>query len=214
MPSLRILLVDDHPLFRKGMRSLLETAPDMEVAGEAASGQEAVDLTADLKPDVILMDLQMGEGGWLAATRRILESRPGSNVLVLTMFHDDESVFAAMRAGARGYLLKEADEEEVLRAIRAAAGGEAIFSPGIAARLMDYFSSARRALPRETFPELTEREREVLARISRGEANSEIAAALGISLKTVRNHVSNIYGKLQVVDRAQAALRGREAGLG
>jgi DNA-binding NarL/FixJ family response regulator len=213
MTAVRTLLVDDHPLFRKGMRALLETVGDIEVIAEAASAGEAVELASELKPDVILMDLQIPEGGGLAATRRIAQDQPDARVLVLTMFDDDESVFAAMRAGARGYLLKEADEDEVIRAIRAVAEGEAIFSSAIATRLIDYFSAAQAIVPKERFPELTDREREILTLISRGLSNSLIAEQLGISLKTVRNHVSNVYSKLQVVDRAQAALRARDAGL-
>jgi len=159
------------------------------------------------------MDLQMPDGGGLTATRRLAQDLPEARVLVLTMFDDDESVFAAMRAGARGYLMKEADEDEVLRAIRAVAEGEAIFSAPIATRLIDYFSAAQAVVPKQRFPQLTDREREILALISHGETNAQIAERLGISLKTVRNHVSNIYNKLQVVDRAQAALRARDAGL-
>jgi DNA-binding NarL/FixJ family response regulator len=214
MTALRILLADDHPLFRKGMRSLLESVGDMEVVAEAATGNEAIERTLELRPDVVLMDLQMPDGGGLTALRQIARSQPESSVLVLTMFDDDESVFAAMRAGARGYLLKDSEETDVVRAIRAVAGGEAIFGPAIASRLMDYFATARGAIPKESFPELTDRELEILTLISRGDSNAEIADELHLSLKTVRNHVSNIYNKLQVVDRAQAALRGREAGLG
>jgi DNA-binding NarL/FixJ family response regulator len=211
---LRILIADDHPLFRKGMRTLLESLPDMEVVGEAATGEEAVERAVALQPDVVLMDLQMPAGGGLAATRQIVKASPHIRILVVTLFEDDDSIFAALRAGARGYMLKDSDEEEMLRAIRAVGDGEAIFSSAIATRLRDYFASSRRVIPEEVFPELTEREREILDRIARGETNYQIAEQLSISLKTVRNHVSNIYSKLQVADRAQAVIRAREAGMG
>jgi len=213
MTTLRVLIADDHPLFRKGMRTLLDSMPDIEVAGEATSGAEAVEKGLALKPDLILMDLQMPEGGGLEATRRITASNPQIHILVVTLFEDDDSVFAALRAGARGYILKDADEEEMMRAIRAIGKGEAIFSPAIAARLMDYFAGTQKNAEPEIFPELTDREREILQLIARGESNAKIAEQLSISLKTVRNHVSNIYNKLQVADRAQAAIRAREAGL-
>jgi DNA-binding NarL/FixJ family response regulator len=212
MIPLHILIVDDHPLFRKGMRTLLDSMPDIEVVGEATSGQEAVEKGLALKPDLVLMDLQMPNGGGLEATRRFTESDSHIHILVVTLFEDDDSVFAALRAGARGYILKDADEEEMMRAIRAIGKGEAIFSPAIAARLVDYFAGPR-AASSEIFPELTDREREILQLIARGQSNAAIAEQLSISLKTVRNHVSNIYNKLQVADRAQAAIRAREAGL-
>jgi DNA-binding NarL/FixJ family response regulator len=211
---LRILIADDHPLFRKGMRTLLESLPDMEVVGEAATGEEAVERAVALQPDVVLMDLQMPAGGGLTATRQIAKASPHIRILVVTLFEDDDSIFAALQAGARGYMLKDSDEEEMLRAIRAVGDGEAIFSSAIATRLRDYFASSRRVIPEEVFPELTEREREVLDRIARGETNRQIAEQLSISLKTVRNHVSNIFSKLQVADRAQAVIRAREAGMG
>jgi DNA-binding NarL/FixJ family response regulator len=214
METTRVLIADDHQLFRDGLKALLLTAPDMEVVGEAASGEEAVRLAAETQPHVILMDLQMPELDGIEATRQVVEARPQINVLVVTMFEDDQSVFAAMRAGARGYVLKGAKHDEMLRAIRAAGSGEAIFSPTIAAKMMDFFSASRRVVPAEVFPELTEREREVLELMARGETNAEIAQALTISIKTVRNHVSNIFSKLQVADRAQAVIRAREAGLG
>jgi DNA-binding NarL/FixJ family response regulator len=213
MEPLRILIADDHPLFRKGMRSLLETMPEVEVVGEAATGQQAVDLAAGLQPDVILMDLQMPEGSGLAATRAISQASPHTRILVVTLFEDDDSVFAALRAGARGYILKDAEESEMKRAIQAVGRGEAIFSPSIATRVIDFFSASRGAIPDEVFPELTGREREILSLIARGETNAAIAEQLSIALKTVRNHVSNIYSKLQVADRAQAVIRAREAGL-
>jgi DNA-binding NarL/FixJ family response regulator len=214
MEPLHILIADDHPLFRKGMRTILESLPDFKVVGEAATGQEAIDLAESLQPDLVLMDLQMPDGGGLAATRQITATSPHIQILVVTLFEDDDSVFAALQAGARGYILKDAQEAEMLRAIRAVGSGEAIFSPAIAARLMNYFTTSRAAIPKEVFPELTPREREILNLIANGASNATIAERLAISLKTVRNHVANIYSKLQVADRAQAAIRAREAGLG
>ena len=214
MESLRILIADDHPLFRKGMRALLSTLPDLEVIGEATTGEEVVALAEALQPDVILMDLQMPGGNGIAATRHILETSPHIRILVITLFEDDESVFTALRAGARGYVLKDTDEQEMLRAIRAVGGGEAIFSPAIATRLIDFFAGPRPTAFKEVFPDLTGREREILNLIAQGLSNADIAARLVLSLKTVRNHVSNIFSKLQVADRAQAIVRARSAGLG
>jgi len=214
MDKIRILIADDHPLFRKGMRAMLEALPGMEVVGEAATGEEATTLASDLAPDVIVMDLQMPGGSGIAATRTILNASPHIRILIVTLFDDSESVFTALRAGARGYILKDTDASEMARAIQAISRGEAIFSPAIANRLMDYFSAPQPALPKELFPMLTEREREILGLIARGEANPEIAARLSLSVKTVHNYVSNIFSKLQVADRAQAIIRAREAGLG
>ena len=219
MDTIRVLIADDHQLFRDGLRALLLSAPDMEVVGEAASGAEAVRLAAETEPHVILMDVQMPDGDGIAATRRITAVNPQIGVLMVTMFEDDQSVFAAMRAGARGYVLKGARHEEMLRAIRAVASGEAIFSPAIAARMIDFFASSHKITQpasnaADNLAELTEREREILAFIAQGSTNTEIAESLTISVKTVRNHVSNIFNKLQVADRAQAALRARDAGLG
>ena len=211
---LRILLVDDHPLVRNGLRALLSSVTDMMVVGEAASGEEAITQTTELQPDIILMDLNMPGLNGIEATRRIVQAHPHIGILVLTMLEDDASVFAAMRAGARGYLLKGADQADVLRAINAAARGEAIFSPPIARRLMQYFANMQPILPQAAFPDLTEREREILGLIALGKSNAEIAEALVLSPKTVSNYVSNIFSKLQVVDRAQAVLRARQAGLG
>lgn len=213
MTLLQVLIVDDHPLFRKGMRTLLDSMPDTAVAGEATNGREAVAKAVELQPDIILMDLQMPGGSGLEAIRYLTSEDPNAGILVVTLFEDDESVFAALKAGARGYVLKDADEEEMMRAIRAVGDGEAIFSPAVAARLMDFFSSGSTAADAEVFPDLTDREREVLTLIARGYSNARIAEELTISLKTVRNHASNIYNKLQVADRAQAALRARDAGL-
>jgi DNA-binding NarL/FixJ family response regulator len=210
----RTLIADDHPHFRDGLRALLLSAPDVEVVGEARDGEEAIRLAARLQPDVILMDLNMPGTGGIEATRRILHTSPHISVLVVSMYEDDDSVFAALKAGARGYLLKGALKAEILRAIRAVTSGEAIFGPAIARRLMQYFSTPRQDVPREAFPELTDREREILELIARHETNPEIARRLHLSQKTVRNHVSNIFTKLQVADRAQAIVRARKAGLG
>ena len=213
MEPLRVLIADDHLLFRDGLRALLKAAPDTELVGEATTGEEAVALAAELQPDVVLMDIQMPGGNGIEATRRIVHDSPHVRVLMVTMYEDDNSVFMAMRAGARGYLLKGAKYDEVLRAIRAVGAGEAIFSPAIAARLIDYFATIRPAAPPQVFPELSDREREILALIAQGHKNAEIAERLYLSPKTVRNHVTNILDKLQVADRAQAIIRAREAGL-
>ncbi len=195
------------------MISLLSSVPEFEVVGEAATGEEAVALARELEPDVILMDIKMPGMNGIEATREILGKNPQVGILVVTMLEDDDSVFAAMRAGALGYMLKGAEQAEVLRAIRAVANGEAIFGPGIARRVMGFFSSPRPVAP-QAFPELTEREEEILTLIARGRSNAEISEKLFLSLKTVQNHVSNIFRKLQVADRTQAAIRAREAGLG
>jgi DNA-binding NarL/FixJ family response regulator len=212
---LRVLIADDHPFFRDGLRVLLQATPDTELVGEAQSGEEAIALAAELKPGVILMDLRMPGTGGIEATREILSRSPDTGILVVTMVEDDDSVFAAMRAGARGYLLKGADRDEMLAAIRAVGHGEAVFGPGIARRLIRYFDTPRAPqASREAFPELTDREREILDLVAAGRNNHEIAEGLYLSLKTVRNYVSNIFTKLQVADRAQAIVRAREAGLG
>lgn len=214
MDPLRILIVDDHPLFRKGMRTLLESIEGIEVVGEGTSGDEAMAMAESLQPDVILMDLQMPGVSGLTAIREIVKTSPHIRILVVSLFSDDDSVFAAMRAGARGYILKDTEEEEMMRAIHAVGGGEAIFSPAIAKRMMNYFYSIRTKIPKEIFPELTDRERDILELIAHGDPNVDIAKHLNISLKTVRNYVSNIYSKLQVADRAQVVIKAREAGLG
>jgi DNA-binding NarL/FixJ family response regulator len=210
---MRVLIVDDHPLFRDGLRGLLESVGDLEVAGEAGSGEEAIALAGALQPDVVLMDLNMPPPDGIEATRRIVADSPRANVLVVTMYEDDESVFAALRAGARGYVLKGASQAETLRAIRAVGNGEAIFGPSIASRVMRYFACPQPAATASLFPELTQRETEILRLIAQGRTNEDIAERLVLSLKTVRNHVSNICGKLQVADRAQAVIRARDAGL-
>ena len=211
---MRILLAEDHPLFRKGMISLLSSVPDFEVVGEATTGEEAIARAAVLQPDVVLMDLQMPGGNGITATREILNTSPHIRVLVVTLFEDDDSVFMALRAGARGYVLKDADEEEMVRAIHAVGRGEAIFSPAVAERVLAYFATPPSAVPPQVFPTLTEREREILNLIAQGHPNPAIAKQLHLSPKTVGNYVSNIFTKLQVADRAQAVIRAREAGLG
>ncbi len=210
---IRVLVVDDHHFYREGVRTMLGAVPGIEVVAEAATGEEVMTLAARTEPNVILMDIKMPGINGIEATRRIVETRPHIGVLVVTMFDDDDSVFAAMRAGARGYLLKDAALNEVVRAIAAVASGEAIFSPAIAQRLMGYFGRARSSPP-PAFPELTDREYEILALIAQRRSNSEIAARLVLSPKTVRNHVSNILNKLQVADRAEAMMAARAAGLG
>jgi DNA-binding NarL/FixJ family response regulator len=209
-PPISVIVADDHPVFRQGLRALLDGVPDIELIGEAADGEGAVALALERKPAVVLMDLRMPGLNGIEATRKINAAEPAVGILVLTMFEDDDSVFAAMRAGARGYLLKGSEQEEVTRAIRSIASGEAIFGPAIAQRLIGYFSSAST----EAFPELTTREREVLELIAQGRNNQAIAEQLVLSLKTVRNHVSNVFNKLQVTDRAGAIVKAREAGMG
>lgn len=211
--TLRILVADDHPLFRDGLRALLASVNDAEVVGEASTGVEVVERALELQPDVVLMDLHMPELNGIDATRQVVEASPHVGVLVLTMVEDDDAVFAALRAGARGYLVKGSSQGEILAAIRAVGSGEAVFGPAIAQRLIEYFSGTP-AGPAQAFPELTQREREVLELIARGESNAAIARELGISQKTVRNHVSNVFTKLRVVDRAQAIVKAREAGIG
>jgi DNA-binding NarL/FixJ family response regulator len=211
---IRALICDDHGPFREGMRALLTQAPDVEVVAEAADGHAAVTLADEHQPDVILMDLQMPGLNGIEATRRVIHTSPHIGVLVVSMFEDDESVFAAVQAGARGYLLKGARKAEVLRAIRSVAAGDVIFGPAIARRVLAYFSAPRSAGPVTGLPELTSREHEVLVLVEQHLSNPEIATRLGLRPKTVRNHISNIFTKLQVTDRTQAILRAREAGIG
>jgi DNA-binding NarL/FixJ family response regulator len=207
----RVVVADDQPLVRDGLRALL-TEPDFEIVGEAAGGAEAVAVVAETSPDVVIMDLQMPEMSGIEATAAVTAANPNVAVLVLTMFEGDDSVFAAMRAGARGYLLKGADHEEVVRAIETVASGGAVFGPTVAARVIDFFAVSP---PKEVVcPELTEREREVLDLIARGMSNREISDHLVVSVKTVANHVSNIFAKLHVADRARAIVKAREVGLG
>jgi len=210
--SVRVLIADDNADFRLGLRAMLEDAENITVVGEASNGHEVLGIADGLSPDIVLMDLQMPVMNGLEATRALVAARPHIGVIVLTMFEDDDSVFASLRAGARGYLLKGSRRSETLRAITSVANGEAIFSPSIGRRMMGFFLAARPAAT--VFPDLTDREREVLSLIAHGKTNGDIAESLGLSLKTVRNHVSNVLAKLQVADRAQAAIRAREAGLG
>ncbi|WP_276356473.1 response regulator [Cohnella caldifontis] len=210
MKPLKIVIVDDHPMFRHGVRTLLSTTPDLQVVGEAGNGEEAVALAESLQPDVMLMDIRMPGMSGMEVTRRIAAKSPAIRILVLTMFEDDASVFTAMRSGAKGYVLKEADKDELLRAIRAVGNGEAIFSPGIAARMIEYFAISRPAASAELFPELSAREREVLYLMTEGLSNAAIASKLDISGKTVANYIANILNKLQVQDREEAMRLARE----
>jgi DNA-binding NarL/FixJ family response regulator len=207
-----VLVVDDHPLFRFGLCAALAQRDDIEVVGEAAGGQAAIAAATGTSPDVVVMDLHLPDLGGVEATRAITNAHPHIGVLVLTMFDDSESVFNAMRAGARGYLLKGAEPDELVRAVQAVARGEAIFGQSIAAQVLRYFNGLNASTV--SFPELTAREREVLELIAAGRNNTQIAQVLSLSGKTVRNHVSIIFGKLRVADRAQAIVRAREAGLG
>ena len=211
---LTVLMADDHVLFRDGLRALLSAAPDLDLVGEAATGEEAIALGANLQPDVILMDLKMPGATGIEATRQILRDSPHIGILMVTMFDEESAVFAAMRAGARGYILKGATHAEMLRAIRAVGAGEAIFSPAIAGRLMEFFAQIRPVTTSSVFPELSEREREILDLLAQGYKNAAIASRLTLTPHTVRNYVSNIISKLQVADRAHAILRAREGGLG
>lgn len=210
---IRVLIVDDHPMFRQGLIAILRSAEDVAVVGEAGDGAEAIELAAQLQPDVVLMDLNMPGIHGIEATREIVRASPHIGVVVVTMTSDDDSVFAAMRAGCRGYLLKGADGGEILRAVRSAGSGEAIFGAPIARRIKAYFDAASpTAFP--AFPELTERERGILDLIAAGRSNTEITRQLVLSPKTVRNHITNIFYKLQVADRNQAIVKARQAGLG
>ena len=211
---IRVLIADDHPLFRGGLRSLLESVADMEVVGEATTGEEAIELARNVAPDVVVMDLNMPGLNGIDATRHILETTDGVHVLVMTMHEDDEAVFGALRAGAHGYQLKGALQAETLRAIRAVGNGEAILGPTIAERLRGYLATPPSSDPADAFPQLTEREIQVLELVAARRTNAEIASKLFLSQKTVRNYVSGILAKLQVADRAEARLVARAAGIG
>jgi DNA-binding NarL/FixJ family response regulator len=207
---LRVIVADDHPLFRQGLKAALDASTGIDVVGEAVDGSGAVALAVELEPDVVLIDIQMPGLNGIDATRAILAARPAARVLVLTMFDNDSSVFAAIRAGARGYILKGSDQQDVERAIRTVAAGEAVFGTAIAGRLSSYFDPNRK----QAFPELTPREHEVLELLARGLDNQSIASDLRLSLKTVRNNVSAVFTKLRVADRAQAIVKAHAAGLG
>ena len=211
---LAVLLADDSDAFRSGLAALLASVDDVALAGEATDGDEAVAAALALQPDVVLMDLNMPGRNGIEATRAIVSAAPHIAVLVLTMYEDDDSVFSAVQAGARGYLVKGARQAELLRALRSVAEGGAVFGPAIARRMVDFFAAAAQAGAAAPFPDLTAREREILDLIARGRANGQIAEQLVLSAKTVRNHVSNIFTKIQVVDRAQAIVKAREAGIG
>ncbi len=208
--TIRVLIADDHPVFRFGMKALLSTEADMKIVGEASNGRETMKLAAELKPDVILMDINMPEVNGIEATRQIVRAHPEIAVLIVTML-DDDSLFSAMRAGARGYLLKGAEGAETLRAIRAAAAGEAIFSPRVAERLVQFFSGPSTTSSKEPFPDLTPREREILDLIAQGLTNNAISERLVLSPKTVRNQVSTIFSKLQVASRGEAIVKARNS---
>jgi len=210
-PPIRILIADDHPVFRFGLKALLTTEPDLEVVGEAPTGKDAVALAIELAPDVILMDINMPDLNGIEATHQIIQSHPNTGILIISMI-DDDTVFSAMRAGARGYMLKGSEGDATVQAIRIVAEGGTIFSPGIAERVIAYFSGGQHKP--DLFPELTDREREILGLIAQGLTNQAIADRLVLSPKTVRNQVSEIYSKLQVVSRGEAVAKARDAGLG
>ncbi len=211
---IRVVVADDHPLIRTGVRALLLTLDDLDLVGEAADGDEAITVTRETRPDVVLMDLQMPGTDGITATRAIITELPDTAVLVVTMIEDDASVFAAMCAGARGYLLKGAGQDELHRAVTAVAHGEAIFGPRIAARVLTLLANPPQATRTTPFPQLTDRERQVLDELASGHTNNTIARTLGINGRTVANHVSAILTKLQLADRSQAIVRAREAGFG
>ncbi|GAA4722016.1 response regulator [Phytohabitans rumicis] len=208
-----VLIADDHPVFREGLAALLASVSGIEVVGTAATGLEAIDMALDAQPDVVVMDLQMPRLNGIEATRRLAAEAPSVGVVVLTMSEDDGTVFAAVRAGARGYLLKGAEQEEVVRAITTVATGGAVFGATLARRIADFFAAGPPAAE-VAFPELTTREREILELVAAGRSNAQIASALFLSPKTVRNNVSNVFAKLHVADRAEAIVRARKAGLG
>jgi DNA-binding NarL/FixJ family response regulator len=210
---IRVVIADDHPAYRKGLSTMLDDEPDIELVGEAEDGRGAIALVREVAPDVVVMDLRMPDLDGIEATRLLHQEESPPAVIVLTMFEDDQSVFAAMRVGAQGYLLKGAEQDEIVRAIRAVAAGEAIFGPQVARLVIEHFASGDGSA-RAAFPQLTDREREVLELIASGRGNATIAHDLTLSLKTVRNHVSNIFTKLQVADRAAAIVKARDAGYG
>jgi DNA-binding NarL/FixJ family response regulator len=212
--TIRVLLADDHPVVRRGLAALLGTLTDFEVVGEAVDGEAAVREAQLTRPDVVLMDVRMPGIDGVEATRRLRESVPDAAVLVLTMYDDDATVFTAMQAGARGYLLKGAEQDEIADAIRAVVRGQAIFGPGIATRLLEHFANPPAPAASELFPELTPREREILELLAAGRRTGEIAETLHLSPKTVSNNLTAIFAKLEVADRTAAVIRARERGLG
>lgn len=218
MERISVFIADDHALFREGLRALFSTIEDIELIGEASSGPDCIAMVGKLQPDVVLMDISMPGMDGVEATRQLLLKHPSLGIVMVTMLEDDASVFSAMRAGARGYVLKGGSHNDLMQAIRAVANGQALFGPGIAKRVMNFFqyvgTDLRSGVPKYTFPELTPRELEVLELIASGTNNPGIAKKLVISEKTVRNHITNIFSKLQVVDRATAIIRARDAGLG
>jgi DNA-binding NarL/FixJ family response regulator len=214
MELVRIVIADDHPLVRTGLSTILAGVPEFDVVGLAANGRAAIELAATLRPDVVVMDLQMPDVSGVAATREILAANPETRILVVTLFADEDSVFLALRAGARGYVLKDVDETELIEAVRAVARGSGIFSPAVASRVIGSFSSPRPTRTDIAFPNLTEREREILDLLASGRSNGQIARQLDLSPKTVANYASTIFAKLQVADRAEAIIRAREAGMG
>lgn len=218
MENIRLLVADDHALFREGLQALFSTTPGIEIVGEAATAQDVVALADKLQPDIILMDINMPGADGIQATRTILHANPTIGVIMVTMLEEDASLFSAMRAGARGYVLKGAHHEELLQTVQAVASGQVLFGPSTAGRIMGFFqdieADLKPTLPAETFPELTPRELEVLDLIAKGVNNSQIAEKLVISGKTVRNHITSIFSKLQVADRAQAIIKARDAGMG
>jgi DNA-binding NarL/FixJ family response regulator len=210
---IRVVVADDHLLIRQGVRALLGSLEGIEVVGEAADGEEAIAVAKATHPDVVMMDLHMPGTDGVTATRRLVAEMPGIAVLVVTMLDDDASVYSAMKAGARGYLLKGAEQDEILRAVTGVARGEAIFGPGVAGRLLDLLAHSPGATTMP-FPELTTREREVLDLLAAGRNNAVIARRLGLSSHTVANHVSNILTKLHASDRTEVIIRARDVGLG
>ncbi|MET7700257.1 response regulator transcription factor [Streptomyces sp. NPDC005485] len=212
--AVRVVIADDHPMFRYGLRAVLVEGTEVEVVGEAASGEELLAVVERTSPDVVLTDLAMPGLDGAAATRSLLARHPDLGVLVLTMHEDDQALMGALRAGARGYLLKGADRTEIVRAVLAVASGDAVYGEAVARRIVAFFTGAHRDYAAQVFPELTEREREVLGLIATGCGNHEIARRLVLSEKTVRNHVSAVLFKLRVRDRAAAVAKARDAGLG
>ncbi|HRA47942.1 MAG TPA: response regulator transcription factor [Thermomicrobiales bacterium] len=210
--QISVMIAEDHPLYLKGLRNLVTSDPDLRVIGETDNGDTIVAAALDLQPDLILMDLQLPGQSGIVATREIMRALPNTRILVITLFADDDSVFSALRAGARGYILKDAEEQEILLAIRAVANGDSLFSPSIANRVLSFFASPRPAAP-DIYPTLTERERDILHLLTRGKANMQIAHELHLSPKTIANNLTSIYSKLQVADRQEAISQARKAGM-